>query len=345
MLDAALQEAAASAGLEIAIEDGAIYLSADLVAPATFDLPPASRRLRRPDRLTHFAFAALALLPLHAETGLDAWLRYAPLTSLRLTQYRQDPSRLSFVTRRFPVRRKRASGELIRGTARHDRAARCAWRSRRPAECDRSRNPASTPAQLHLRRALAPESFRLTPCSSGRDIHVIAGADDRGALYGAVRPAAQNRARRAAGAIWMRTQSPRAPVRWVNEWDNLDGSIERGYGGRSIFWDGTARARRSDAASPITARLLASLGINGCSINNVNANPRALASDFIPEIARSPRPLRPWGVRVAIAVDFGSPKTIGGLTRSTRSTRKSPRGGKRKPMSSTAPFPISAAWC
>ena len=59
--------------------------------------------------------------------------------------------------------------------------------------------------------------------------------------------------------------------------------------------------------------MLASIGINACSINNVNANPRVLASDFVPEIERIAEAFRPWGVRVAIAVDFGSPKTIGGL--------------------------------
>jgi alpha-glucuronidase len=59
--------------------------------------------------------------------------------------------------------------------------------------------------------------------------------------------------------------------------------------------------------------LLASLGINGCSINNVNANPRMLASDFIPQVVRIAAAFRPWGVQVALAVDFGSPQTVGGL--------------------------------
>ena len=106
--------------------------------------------------------------------------------------------------------------------------------------------------------------------------------------------------------------TPYAPIRWVNQWDNLDGSIERGYGGRSIFWEnGHARADLTRVAD--YGRLLASLGINGCSINNVNANPRLLAPEMIPEIARIAAALRPWGVRVAIAVDFASPKTLGGL--------------------------------
>src|SRR5581483_7491539 len=60
-------------------------------------------------------------------------------------------------------------------------------------------------------------------------------------------------------------------------------------------------------------RLLASLGINGCSITNVNSDPRLLGSDFVPQIARIAAALRPWGVQIGLSVDFGSPKTVGGL--------------------------------
>ena len=61
------------------------------------------------------------------------------------------------------------------------------------------------------------------------------------------------------------------------------------------------------------ARFLASLGINGASINNVNANPRVIESDMLPEVARIAAAFRPWGVRIALSIDFGSPMRIGGL--------------------------------
>ena len=61
------------------------------------------------------------------------------------------------------------------------------------------------------------------------------------------------------------------------------------------------------------ARLLASIGINGCAINNVNANPRVLEDDFLPQLARVADVFRPWGVRLSISVDLSSPKVIGGL--------------------------------
>src|SRR5204862_1752161 len=60
-------------------------------------------------------------------------------------------------------------------------------------------------------------------------------------------------------------------------------------------------------------RFLASLGINGCAINNVNADTKALASDFIPQVTHIADAFRPWGVRIGLAIDFGSPKAIGGL--------------------------------
>ncbi len=106
--------------------------------------------------------------------------------------------------------------------------------------------------------------------------------------------------------------APYAPIRWINHWDRLDGTIERGYGGRSIFWE-NGHARDDLSRVGDYGRLLASLGINACSINNVNADPRILTPEFLPEISRIAAALRPWGVKVAISVDFGSPKTIGGL--------------------------------
>ena len=108
-------------------------------------------------------------------------------------------------------------------------------------------------------------------------------------------------------------EAPYAPLRWVNEWNNIDGTIERGYGGRSIFWDGGHVRDGPLAGHANTARLLASLGINGISINNVNANPLVLSPEFIPQIARVAEVLRPWGVRAGARVDFGSPQTLGGL--------------------------------
>jgi alpha-glucuronidase len=140
---------------------------------------------------------------------------------------------------------------------------------------------------------------------------VITGSTDRGVLYGAFALLRKVALGDSIANLDQR-EEPRVPVRWVNHWDNLDGSIERGYGGRSIFWDnGVSRADLTRVND--YGRMLASLGINGASINNVNVNPRILARDFLPEIVRIANALRPWGVRTVLSVDFGSPQKVGGL--------------------------------
>ena len=139
----------------------------------------------------------------------------------------------------------------------------------------------------------------------------ISGSNDRGVLYGAFALLRKVGLGESIENLNEKSE-PRVPIRWVNHWDNLDGSIERGYGGRSIFWDnGAARADLSRVRD--YGRMLASLGINGCSINNVNVNPRILAPDFLPEIVKIADALRPWGVRAVLSVDFGSPQKVGGL--------------------------------
>ena len=161
---------------------------------------------------------------------------------------------------------------------------------------------------LRTASGLKPDGYSLK--MDGGKI-VITGSNDRGVLYGAF--ALLRKVALSESLINLDQKSePRVPVRWVNHWDNLDGTIERGYGGRSIFWDnGTARADLTRVRD--YGRMLASLGINGCSINNVNVNSRILAADFLPEIVRIADTLRPWGVRTVLSVDFGSPQKVGGL--------------------------------
>jgi alpha-glucuronidase len=105
---------------------------------------------------------------------------------------------------------------------------------------------------------------------------------------------------------------PAFPIRWVDEWDNPDGTIERGYAGRSIFFEGGNVC--ADLA-PVAeyGRLLASIGINGLNVNNVNAAPQLIDADHLKQLARVADALRPWGVHLAMSVAIASPQTIGGL--------------------------------
>jgi alpha-glucuronidase len=149
---------------------------------------------------------------------------------------------------------------------------------------------------------------------------VIAGGDERGALYGAF-----NLLRLSTSGplpvpplFYVRFQyhplrsEPAMPIRWVDEWDNANGTVERGYGGPSIFFE-NGHVRDDLSAMGEYARLLASVGINGCNVNNVNGAAPFLTPEMIQGLKRIADAMRPWGVRLAISVDIASPQKIGGL--------------------------------
>jgi alpha-glucuronidase len=160
-------------------------------------------------------------------------------------------------------------------------------------------------------QAPGPEGYVFAETSShGHRYLIVAGADARGSLYGAFALLAQ--VGEARTISFQQTQTPADAIRWVNEWDNLDGSIERGYAGRSIFFDG-GHVRADLTRAGDYARLLSSIGINGCTINNVNASPQMLSAEMIIEVARIADAFRPWGVRMSMSIDFSSPQVVGGL--------------------------------
>jgi alpha-glucuronidase len=143
---------------------------------------------------------------------------------------------------------------------------------------------------------------------------VIAGGDERGALYGvfALLHLPYTAEMGKLKIEYPLRGRPAMPIRWTDEWDNANGTIERGYGGPSIFFEG-GKVRDDLSAVGEYARLLASVGINGCNVNNVNGASLFLTSDWIRGLARIADAMRPWGVRLAISVDIASPQKIGGL--------------------------------
>jgi alpha-glucuronidase len=145
----------------------------------------------------------------------------------------------------------------------------------------------------------------------GSKYWLIIGGNDRGVLYGTFAFLAQIAEGKDVSEL-DDLENPSAPVRWASEWDNLDGSIERGYAGRSIFFEnGNVRGDLTRVSE--YARLLASIGINACAINNANADPRVLSADFLPQLVRVAEAFRPWGVKLALSVDLSSPAAVGGL--------------------------------
>ena len=105
-------------------------------------------------------------------------------------------------------------------------------------------------------------------------------------------------------------EEPSYDRRILNHWDNLDNSIERGYAGKSIWqWGKAVPVERIREY----AALNASIGINGSVLNNVNAAPEILRSDYLERIAEIADIMRPYGIRVYLSVNFSSPAVLGGL--------------------------------
>jgi alpha-glucuronidase len=256
--------------------------------------------------------SALVVLSLHAETGRDAWLRYTTKAS--------QPVPAVVASFGDSVVTTNARSELIRGirtltgkTLRIEGGA--------PAKDAIPKESAvilgtfdQLPAQLNLHATLEADGYWLkTITSGGIRYTVVTASNDRGVLYGTFALLRKMSLGETIAELDER-QAPAIPIRWVNQWDNLDGTIERGYGGPSIFWE-NGRARQDLSRVGEYGRLLASVGINGASIDNVNANrnPAMLTPELIADVARIAKEFRPWGVQVVMAVDFGSPKSMGGL--------------------------------
>ena len=98
-------------------------------------------------------------------------------------------------------------------------------------------------------------------------------------------------------------------LRILNHWDNLDGSIERGYAGKSIFWNDELVINHELIKEYAEAN--ASIGINGTVLNNVNASPKMLTRTYLNRVKEIADLLRPWGIRVYLSVNFGTPKALG----------------------------------
>ena len=117
------------------------------------------------------------------------------------------------------------------------------------------------------------------------------------------------------------TEKPQVGLRILNHWDNLDGSIERGYAGKSIFkWEEIKLGKNGKGGSIIKslhdrlityARANASLGINGSVLNNVNASPKMMTAEYINKVRVIANILRPYGIRVYLSINFASPMALG----------------------------------
>ena len=149
---------------------------------------------------------------------------------------------------------------------------------------------------LVLDATMAEDAYRING-------NTITAKNERGLMYGAY---ALLRGETGYSA-------PQWRLRILNHWDNLDGSIERGYAGKSIFWVEGQGSKVKAQLIKDYARANASIGINGTVLNNVNASPKMLSASYIHQVKEIADILRPYGIKVYLSVNFASPMALGGL--------------------------------
>lgn len=248
-----------------------------------------------------------------AEDGYDLWLRYRPVESAWLPAYSSVATELIGGTDSSTLLAARS--ELTRALAGLLGAApRTGPRATRDGAIVYG-TPASSPviAALHLDlHAAGHEGYLIRSISIDRHrATVIAANQDIGVLYGVFHFLRLLQTRQPLDHLDLRS-APRLQYRVLDHWDNLDGTVERGYAGASI-WDWQKLPDYLDPRYTDYARACASLGINGTVLTNVNASALTLTPLYLKKTAALANLLRAYGLRVYLSARFSAPMEIGGL--------------------------------
>jgi alpha-glucuronidase len=156
--------------------------------------------------------------------------------------------------------------------------------------------------------SLSKEGYTIV---SGNGNILISAATDKGILYGAFAFLREMQMENTLSNLRIKSE-PRIQLRMLNHWDNPLGTIERGYAGASL-WKWYELPENIDPRYIDYARANASIGINAVAINNVNASPRFLTSEYLPKVKALADAFRPYGIQVFLSVNFASPKVLGKL--------------------------------
>ena len=248
-----------------------------------------------------------------ADDGYRLWLRYEQLPSRTLDGYRQRVKSIA-------VHGNSATIDLIRGELSQGCTA-LLGTSVEVGDRDDASVVLGLPETSALIRklewdaelkSLGAEGFRIRTITSGnRDLIVIASTTDVGLLYGAFHFLRLLQTEQPIDRLQI-DDRPALKLRLLNHWDNLDGSIERGYAGKSLWsWDDLSDhvyRRLRDYA-----RANASMGINGSVLNNVNANSEFLTAKYLQKVEAIAAVFRPYGIRVYLSARFSAPMDLGRL--------------------------------
>jgi len=259
----------------------------------------------------------LAAIPARAEDGYDLWLRYQRVEdAARLRRYQDVLVRQLVVGGQSPTMRLVAD-ELIRGFKGLIGISLPVAADVTSGGAIVAGTPANSPfiARLALDSDLTgvgSEGYLIRSLQDRRGpVTVIAGNTDVGVLHGAFHFLRLMQTNAAIEGLAI-AEHPRIRHRVLDHWDNLDGSVERGYAGRSL-WDWFTLPDYTSPRYADYARANASLGINGTVLTNVNANATSLTRDYLVKAAALAEVFRPFGIRVYLTARFSAPIEIGGL--------------------------------
>jgi alpha-glucuronidase len=255
--------------------------------------------------------------PADAGSGYRLWLRYVPVRGARLAQYRAAATELigpSPSSSRSPTLRA-AQAELLRGlTGLLGTTPRLASAVTGDGAIVFG-TPASSARVKRLPLGLARvgrQGFIIrTVTIAGHRATVIAGNSDIGVLYGAFGFLRLLQTRAPIAHLDL-VSRPKIRRRVLDHWDNLNGTVERGYAGDSL-WQWQSLPQHLARRYTDYARACASIGINGAVLNNVNATPFILTPLYLRKVAALAGVLRPYGIRVYLSVPFSAPVTLGKL--------------------------------
>ena len=268
--------------------------------------------MKRPSRQLLMFLAAIGLTtPAWSEDGYDLWLRYRPLPLPARSAATAHAAGI-VAPARPSLMLAAAIGELQHGLGGLTGHAIGAGAGRGAILIG---TPQSLPALrgLHLPlEGLGTEGYLIRSATlGGKPVTVIAANDDRGLLYGSFALLRLFQTAAPLDHIDLRS-APKLKLRVLNHWDNLDGHIERGYAGDSL-WDWWTLPDYKDPRYTDYARANASIGINGTVLNNVNAVAASLTPDYIAKAKALADTFRPWGIKVYLSARFTAPMEIGGL--------------------------------
>ena len=256
----------------------------------------STTRLRLSISLLLLAFPANGAA---AEDGYDLWLRYRPVEAQWRAAY-APRARAIFLRSHSPTL-DAAAAELRRGIA--------GLLERAPAT---GMMDGAIVLATGTSRLSAPEGYCLdSKRIAGHSVTLISAKSDIGALYGAFAFLRLIQTRALPARVHL-CDAPKIPLRMLDHWDNLDGTVERGYAGRSLWnW---AQLPAVDPRLVDYARANASIGINAAVLNNVNADARILTPAYLRKVAAIANAWRPYGIRIYLTARFSAPKEIGGLS-------------------------------